>query len=422
MEQKKKMINEKMYSGNNTVSKEREVPWIIALTLFFVVSMNVHWHSSYILWYGSLIVLVLSYNLVFVGSFQIKNYSFFVWFVSFFFLGVFSLLWALSFDVTFDVLKNLAVYGVVLFTIQLSLQRGFKISTALKCFLFATVINSIYIILKIDTAQIGKVQVGVDLISGWNGNAIGFMAMEGALIAYYLLGQTKRKLEKLVYLISILFLGFLTIITGSRTAFIVLIASFVIYFWGSNPKKLIRNVFITFALLIVMLLLIMSVESFYNVLGSRLEGLLAMFKGETAADTSSLTRNEFIENGKKWFAENPILGIGLNNYKVLNGPATGLFTYAHNNFIEIAVDLGVIGLIIYYSVYVYLIFALIKTFKYSKINLYLLVALVASLISQYGTVSYYGLYQNFLLMLCFFVVGKANFAKQNREEGYEEKN
>ena len=53
--------------------------------------------------------------------------------------------------------------------------------------------------------------------------------------------------------------------------------------------------------------------------------------------------------------------------------------------------------------------------KKDKINKLLLASLIASLISQYGTVSYYGFYQNFLLFLCFvhsakFGINLANFA------------
>ena len=156
----------------------------------------------------------------------------------------------------------------------------------------------------------------------------------------------------------------------------------------------------------------MNVDAFYTVLGSRFEGLFALFRGEGDVDGSADIRNVFIENGKKWFSEHPILGYGINNYKVLNQSAVGRFTYAHNNFIELAVDLGVVGLIAYYSVYVYLIIRLLQLVRENTINIFLLSALVASLISHYGTVSYYDFYQKFLILLCFFAINQSNIVEE----------
>ena len=200
-------------------------------------------------------------------------------------------------------------------------------------------------------------------------------------------------------------LAVVTMYTGSRTAFVALIASGILYFWFRHPTKMVRNILVTALIVVVAFYLIMNIPAFYNVLGSRFEGLFALFSGSGKVDSSADIRDTFIENGKIWFLENPILGYGVNNYKMLNGPATGRFTYAHNNFIELAVDLGVVGLVWYYSVYVYVIFKLLKMMKRNPVSVYLLSALVASLISHYGTVSYYDFYQNFLLMLCFYVVG-----------------
>ena len=112
------------------------------------------------------------------------------------------------------------------------------------------------------------------------------------------------------------------------------------------------------------------------------------------------------ENGKRWFSESPILGYGMNNYKVMNLPATGRYTYAHNNFIEIAVDLGVIGFALYYFVYAYLAVRLLKRIKEDRLYVFLLSALIASLLSHYGDVAYYDFYQNFLLLICFYAANK----------------
>ena len=180
------------------------------------------------------------------------------------------------------------------------------------------------------------------------------------------------------------------------------------YFWLNHPTKMVRNIIVTALILYVVMYIVMNVEGFYKVLGSRLEGLFALFSGDGKVDGSANIRNVFINNGKKWFMEQPILGYGVNNYKEINRVAVGRFTYAHNNFIEVAVDLGVVGLIWYYMAYVYLGWKMFNKLNDNTLNVFLLSWLLSSLISHYGNVCYYDFSQNFMLMLCFYAVISEN--------------
>ena len=395
------------------LSIKGEIFWAIVLTLFFTINMNKDWNRSYLIWYGILALVVISYFLVFRGQMVVRNSKFILWMLALMALGLVSILWCLSVDMVFDVLKNLLICFAVILFIQFSIENGFRIDTILIGYFIATLITALYILFTIDLAQLGDTQLGVEIIEGWNGNGIGFMMAQGALIGVYLSGKSDTKVKKILSLLGIIFLSILTMFTGSRTAFIVLVGGFILYFCFLTPSKIFKNLFISAIVITLAFIIIMNNESFYKVLGSRFEGLFALFTGEGTVDGSSKIRDIFIENGKQWFTEHPILGVGLNNYKVLNQGATGRFTYAHNNFIEIAVNLGLVGLILYYSVYVYLIKNLIKTAKNNKMNAFLLSALIVSLISHYGTVSYYDFYQNFLLFLCFYMVGKFKQKKDN---------
>ncbi len=390
--------------------------WLLALTIFFSVSMNYDWRDSGVFWYGSLLLVFTSYLLAYNGYIYKELSTFSKWYISFFCLCVVSLTWSISANTGMDVIKIMIVLLAVLFVIQSAISFDFSINTLLKCYFVGVLINTVYVLLTIDVAQLGDVQLGAYLLDGWNGNGIGFMTTQGALMGVYLFSQSKKKAVKIIYLLCSLALGAVTMYTGSRTAFIMLVAGLVIFFWLSYPTKIVRNIIITAVVLMGGFYLIMNVESFYKVLGSRFEGLFALFSGEGKVDSSSDIRNAFIENGKKWFLENPLIGYGINNYKELNIGATGRFTYAHNNFVEIAVDLGVVGLVWYFSAYVYLAFRLLKSIRKNLLNALLLALLLASLISQYGTVSYYNFYHNLLLMLCFYANSQRNLEKEHIEK------
>lgn len=391
----------------NVATVKKDFFWIFSLFLFFAVSLNYEWRTGYVVWYGCLLLVAITYLYAFRWQLLLHNLSFFIWFACFFGLGVVSLSWSLSVSAAMDVIKGQIVCVAVLFLIHSSIGLGTSIDTILKCYFVATLVNAVYVIFAIDLAQLGETQLGGTLMDGWNGNGIGFMMANGVLIGYYLFEKCKNKPLKIFYLVAILGLTVLTLYTGSRTAFIMLVAELVLYFWMRHPEKIAKNIAITVLVIVIGLYLVMNVESFYNVLGVRLEGLFALFSGEGDVDSSANIRNIFMENGKEWFSEQPLLGHGINNYKVLNREATGRYTYAHNNFIEIAVDFGIVGLVLYYAAYAYLIFRLFQLLKTDSLNVLLLSALIASLLSQYGTVSYYDFYQNFLLLLGFLVVSRS---------------
>ena len=407
-------------AGKRSRFSFERILWSLALALFFTISMNSDWRMEYILWYGSLAVVLVAYLAAFHNKVLLTDLSFFAWFLSFVGIGLLSLVWSLSVSSGMDIIKSLVVFFVVLFLIHCSAKLGFDVNKILKLYFLATLINSVYVLFAIDIEQLGEVQLGTGLLGGWNGNSIGFMTAQGVLIGYYLSNMTKRKLEKLLYIISCFLLSVLTIYTGSRTAFLVLVVELILYFCLCKPSKIIRNAFISILILICAVYLVMNVDSFYEVLGTRLEGLFALLGGTGKVDSSASIRDIFIKNGQKWFSERPIFGFGINNYQILNHGATGRLTYAHNNFIELAVDLGIVGLIWYYSAYVYLMWKLFKYIKKSRLYAFLLSALMASLLAQYGTVSYYGFYQNFLLLLCFFAVtcGKRGYEFE-RKQGLE---
>ena len=84
--------------------------------------------------------------------------------------------------------------------------------------------------------------------------------------------------------------------------------------------------------------------------------------------------------------ENPLLGYGLNNYHLFHWSGV----YSHNNYIEVLVSLGIIGFIIYYSIFINSATVLIKKREYLKpIHFLLAFSILSSFVFGYGMVQFY---------------------------------
>ena len=264
----------------------------------------------------------------------------------------------------------------------------------------ALVFYLVYILFKIDFSQLGEDRLGVDLLGLlWNANDVGMKLCIGFALALYFGLERKHVLEKVVLFVLAGAFAVVSFLSGSRTAFLLLVLIGVGVFFLTAKNKIfalgIIGVFVAGAYLLVM-----RVEPIYEVLGKRLESLIInLFGGETS-EGSFDTRAEMIKLGWNAFLERPIFGYGMSNFSVLYEQVTGASTYSHNNFIEILVSGGLVGFVIYYSIYVYLFVKLIKYAFVERdlISIILIAFNFSTLVMQTAMVGYSGTINNFILL------------------------
>ena len=227
----------------------------------------------------------------------------------------------------------------------------------------------------------------------------------GFALALYFGLERKHVLEKVVLFVLAGAFAVVSFLSGSRTAFLLLVLIGVGVFFLTAKNKIfalgIIGVFVAGAYLLVM-----RVEPIYEVLGKRLESLIInLFGGETS-EGSFDTRAEMIKLGWNAFLERPIFGYGMSNFSVLYEQVTGASTYSHNNFIEILVNGGLVGFILYYSIYGYVAAKLFKTafLKRNKTAIFLLVSNLALVVMHIADIGYYKTLFNCILMLAVMYI------------------
>ncbi len=92
-------------------------------------------------------------------------------------------------------------------------------------------------------------------------------------------------------------------------------------------------------------------------------------------------RRYFIELGWNYFTSNPLFGYGLDNFRLIAR------SYSHNNYIELLFGVGLVGAIIFYSIY-YNLLKKIKVMKDNNLKVIFLTYILILLVTDLAQVSY----------------------------------
>ena len=246
------------------------------------------------------------------------------------------------------------------------------------------------------------------LFMGINANTIALdCATAGILAVFYSLIKQKK-----IYLFSLIPILIIVVATGSRKGiFMLLIGIICVVYVYQRYKD--TNIYSTLLKALVSILIVFVVFRFVlqlpglEKINEQYMGFINSLIGKSEqADLSTLSRARMVTVGLQQFARKPILGTGLDNGKVINLMYNNFSAYLHNNYIEILVNGGLFGFVLYYSFFAILLVKHLKRFKEKNPFVYIsLILLIIRLISDWGRVSYYD-YMS--IMLYSFWIAIAN--------------
>lgn len=189
-----------------------------------------------------------------------------------------------------------------------------------------------------------------------NPNWLGFISFLGIVgLLYFWKKSPSRKMNK-IFIVALLFLlTFGIIVSGSRKAFITLLIFIFAWLWFSYREIFFQNIFSFLFLVLVLVGIFFFINYIYTetAMGARLQE--SVFNPE-----SNIKRLTLYQEGLIIFPNNPILGVGLANFQAYSR----YNSFSHSDYIEILVDTGIIGFILYFSIFPIL---LIKINKLKRI-------------------------------------------------------
>ena len=223
-----------------------------------------------------------------------------------------------------------------------------------------------------------------------NINTIGMKLSFTAIIGlYYII--FKRKF----WIIPLIILPFIvSVATASKKVIIMYVIAIMMFAYikgGSNFFVKLLKISVVVIVLLIIIRQFSDIPLFYTIT-ERFESMFAIFgDDQSQADASTISRNNLMMNAFEIFKRNPIIGCGIGNFGYNNAWLLGGgYVYAHNNYLELLADVGVIGTFFYYAMYGQIIFGLIKGVKNKNLpQIMMFIVFAVQIIMEVALVAYY---------------------------------
>ena len=375
---------------------------IIALTWFYLVAFNLFSMSGLAtpLMFGITILVLVNIN------FKMEIFTFHLITMQFCLFCYLSAFWAMN--------GRLSIYvGSAIFQTLISLwifyayyQKLPDVRILFKIVQWSGYFILLYAYFYYGVENIVATEEGERLQSEFvNVNILGTLAATVIVIHGYFYLFEKRSADVLMMIPAVFIIG----ATQSRKALIIAVFGIMALYTVKQMRKN-KNNLIPFAKMVffffvfVAALILISKTGLFAGITGRMEGLIASMTGEGDADSSALVRKFYRQIGWIQFSRTPLAGIGMDNARILANIAMGKSAYLHCNYAELAADGGVLGLISYYIIYIYLLYKEMKYVKYDNSAVLVIVLVLVRLLTDWGAVSYYTKSTYFYIMIYYLHV------------------
>ena len=260
-------------------------------------------------------------------------------------------------------------------------EREQRLSMILTLLLIAALVLCVRMLISVPASAWGAERVARYVGLGNTGAT--YMLSYPALVALYRALAYRKRWYYALYVILTAF----SMMSGARKGILITILGTVIIFvasaksWQSAAKRFVLSVLISGGFLYA----IMNIPLLYNGIGVRVSTMMQQLSTNSGDDSIS-TRLKLLEYAQQAFLQRPVLGAGLDAFRHINP----LDTYAHNNFMEILACLGILGVLLYYSLPVATFFQLIRRTRAQMKDSALYLAIIACILAcDFFTIWYY---------------------------------
>lgn len=207
------------------------------------------------------------------------------------------------------------------------------------------------LILGIISWRRGGVSASTRLDAIANSNAVGLSLAVACVITFYYLLTTKRNILFIPYFLE----AVLILFTQSKSALILMVLfSVVLFFILKNEVKSWKKILVVIVITAVVFTVYSS--GLLETYTYRISRMFTYFSTNNSYyDFSTYTRMELKKTGIQMFLEKPLFGHGIGQSSNLLGG-----DYFHDNYVQLLVELGIVGFVAYYYL---IVSCLVKSIK-----------------------------------------------------------
>lgn len=203
-------------------------------------------------------------------------------------------------------------------------------------------------------------------LTGAASNDPNILAFYFTLYFFFVITNLKNRMNKAGFLL----VSLVIILTFSRGAYLSIAFGLIILFLTSNSIRLkIKAIIIT--IIFVFVLYLIGDKMPFNPINYVISRFAKLFTDGGSG------RLEIWSNAINTFLDNPIIGIGINSVREYNHENYMRGMYIHNSFLEVLVETGIFGFVVYLSFWVLIIREANNLTKIQKNTKYILVTLLA---------------------------------------------
>jgi O-antigen ligase len=199
-------------------------------------------------------------------------------------------------------------------------------------------------------------------------NGLGITTSCSIPFLYYFMVYSKSKLWKAIFFSLFIVALWVIMLTQSRTG-MVGVAAFLIFLWMKSRHKLVTAIALIICVLILWQVAPQETKDRFLTLGKAIEVIAGgrerqqiLEREDSQAIGSMFSRWELTVRSFIVFKENPIFGIGMNNFISYSGRRWGSWFPPHNTYLQALAELGLVGTAIL-GVIIFLIFQNLKRSK-----------------------------------------------------------
>lgn len=368
------------------------VGFFLALYLFSIVAFDNPVYTSYLYITNFMLFAAYAFFKLFNADLNLKFDYVSSSYMAFAIFALSSILWSQDQGYAFGRSRSVLLIAINLFLLA-NIIKDFKVHEyAFHGVVFGIALNFLI--------AFGVLSFGWDSAEGWRfqgttvkSNILANICVFSVACSLFFFSN-KGFLYKLYGFAALLMSFYVVILTASKKGLggaLLILFLYILFKKNALRSVLVFSVFISISFIFINMLdlqtQILSNSSFdvlylYERFVERIIAFINTLTGDSVIDESTNSRIELVDLGINLWIERPILGHGVGGFQDKYG------AYAHNNWVDILANHGLVGFFIFYSIYLRFLVRFYKNNNKSDFGYLFLVFLLTLIISEFAIVTY----------------------------------